>query len=147
MQIEKKKPIIAIGCGGTGGHLFPGLAVGERLLSKNCEVTILISPKEVDQKAVKNISGMKIVTLSAVGLQQGKSFSFFRGFVQSFRLARKLFRADRPAAALAMGGFTSAPPILAAKFAGARTFLHESNTVSGRANRLLARFVNQAFVG
>src|SRR5438132_8119505 len=90
---------------------------------------------------------MKIVTLSAVGLQQGKSFSFFRGFVQSFRLARKLFRADRLAAALAMGGFTSAPPILAAKFVGARTFLHESNTISGRANRLLARFVNQAFVG
>jgi UDP-N-acetylglucosamine--N-acetylmuramyl-(pentapeptide) pyrophosphoryl-undecaprenol N-acetylglucosamine transferase len=46
-----------------------------------------------------------------------------------------------------MGGFTSAPPVLAAKTCGARTFLHESNTIPGRANRWLSRFVNHAFVG
>jgi UDP-N-acetylglucosamine--N-acetylmuramyl-(pentapeptide) pyrophosphoryl-undecaprenol N-acetylglucosamine transferase len=46
-----------------------------------------------------------------------------------------------------MGGFTSAPPILAAKRFGARTFLHESNTIPGRANRWLSRVVNQAFIG
>jgi UDP-N-acetylglucosamine--N-acetylmuramyl-(pentapeptide) pyrophosphoryl-undecaprenol N-acetylglucosamine transferase len=46
-----------------------------------------------------------------------------------------------------MGGFTSAPPILAAKSFGARTFLHESNTIPGRANRWLSRVVNQAFIG
>jgi UDP-N-acetylglucosamine--N-acetylmuramyl-(pentapeptide) pyrophosphoryl-undecaprenol N-acetylglucosamine transferase len=46
-----------------------------------------------------------------------------------------------------MGGFTSAPPILAAKKAGAQTFLHESNTIPGRANRWLSRMVHLAFVG
>ena len=46
-----------------------------------------------------------------------------------------------------MGGFTSAPPVLAAKRFGAKTFLHESNTIPGRANRFLARFVDEAFVG
>jgi len=46
-----------------------------------------------------------------------------------------------------MGGFTSAPPILAAKACGAATFLHESNTIPGRANRWLAHVVHQAFVG
>jgi UDP-N-acetylglucosamine--N-acetylmuramyl-(pentapeptide) pyrophosphoryl-undecaprenol N-acetylglucosamine transferase len=46
-----------------------------------------------------------------------------------------------------MGGFTSAPPILAAGKFGARTFLHESNTIPGRANRFLARFVDEAFIG
>ncbi|PYJ06552.1 MAG: undecaprenyldiphospho-muramoylpentapeptide beta-N-acetylglucosaminyltransferase, partial [Verrucomicrobia bacterium] len=44
-------------------------------------------------------------------------------------------------------GFTSAPPILAAKAAGAATFLHESNAIPGRANRWLSRVVNRAFVG
>jgi UDP-N-acetylglucosamine--N-acetylmuramyl-(pentapeptide) pyrophosphoryl-undecaprenol N-acetylglucosamine transferase len=48
---------------------------------------------------------------------------------------------------LAMGGFTSAPPIWVGKDFGAKTFLHESNTIPGRANRFLARFVNEAFVG
>ena len=46
-----------------------------------------------------------------------------------------------------MGGFTSAPPVFVAKELGAKTFLHESNTIPGRANRLLARFVDEAFVG
>jgi UDP-N-acetylglucosamine--N-acetylmuramyl-(pentapeptide) pyrophosphoryl-undecaprenol N-acetylglucosamine transferase len=46
-----------------------------------------------------------------------------------------------------MGGFTSAPPVLAARKYGARTFLHESNAIPGRANRFLARFVDEAFVG
>jgi UDP-N-acetylglucosamine--N-acetylmuramyl-(pentapeptide) pyrophosphoryl-undecaprenol N-acetylglucosamine transferase len=58
-----------------------------------------------------------------------------------------LFQTLRPAAVLAMGGFTSAPPVLAARRFGAKTFLHESNTIPGRANRWLARWVDQAFVG
>jgi len=46
-----------------------------------------------------------------------------------------------------MGGFTSAPPVFIAKDTGIRTFLHESNTIPGRANRFLSRFVDGAFVG
>src|SRR5208283_5953599 len=61
--------------------------------------------------------------------------------------ARKIFRRHRPSAVLAMGGFTSAPPIFVAKEMGVKTFLHESNTIPGRANRFLARFVDEAFVG
>jgi UDP-N-acetylglucosamine--N-acetylmuramyl-(pentapeptide) pyrophosphoryl-undecaprenol N-acetylglucosamine transferase len=138
---------VAIACGGTGGHLFPGLAVAEKLRMRDCAVTLLISPKEIDQKAIKNLTGMEVVKLPAVGLQSGNRLAFFRGFIQSFRQARRMFRSGPPQAALAMGGFTSAPPILAAKLSGARTFLHESNTIPGRANRLLARFVDEAFIG
>jgi UDP-N-acetylglucosamine--N-acetylmuramyl-(pentapeptide) pyrophosphoryl-undecaprenol N-acetylglucosamine transferase len=57
------------------------------------------------------------------------------------------FRARRPAAVLAMGGFTSAAPILAGRRVGAATFLHEANSIPGRANRWLARWVDRAFVG
>ena len=140
-------PKIAIACGGTGGHLFPGLAVAEQLVRRGASVTLLISPKEVDQQAAKKISGMEIVTLPAVGLSSGHKIAFLRGFIQSYRAAKKLFRKSPPHAALAMGGFTSAPPLLAAKLFGAQTFLHESNTIPGRANRWLSRVVHQAFVG
>ena len=51
-------------------------------------VTLMISPKEVDQQAVKNISGMEFVTLPAVGLQRGAKMAFLRGFGQSWRAAR-----------------------------------------------------------
>jgi UDP-N-acetylglucosamine--N-acetylmuramyl-(pentapeptide) pyrophosphoryl-undecaprenol N-acetylglucosamine transferase len=138
---------IAIACGGTGGHLFPGLSVAEKLLQRDCYVTLLISPKEVDQEAVKLASGMEVVTLPAIGLQRGSEIAFLRGFKKSYGASRRLFKARRPDAVLAMGGFTSAPPILAAKRLGAHTFLHESNTIPGRANRWLSWVVNRAFVG
>jgi UDP-N-acetylglucosamine--N-acetylmuramyl-(pentapeptide) pyrophosphoryl-undecaprenol N-acetylglucosamine transferase len=140
-------PQIAIACGGTGGHLFPGLAVAEALLRRGCRVMLLISPKEVDQQAVQQVSGMEIDVLPAVGLKRGAELAFARGFTRSYRAARRLFQSRPPQAALAMGGFTSAPPILAARRSGARTFLHESNTIPGRANRWLSWIVHRAFVG
>ena len=124
-----------------------GLAVADQLVQRGCGVLLLISPKEVDQQAVKGISGVEILTLPAVGLKRGGKWAFLRGFIQSYRVAARRFRSCPPQAALAMGGFTSAPPILAARRAGARTFLHESNTIPGRANRWLSRAVQGAFVG
>jgi UDP-N-acetylglucosamine--N-acetylmuramyl-(pentapeptide) pyrophosphoryl-undecaprenol N-acetylglucosamine transferase len=140
-------PLVAIACGGTGGHLFPGLAVAEQLQQRGCDVALLISPKDVDQQAVKAVQGMDVFTLPAVGLQNRNYFSFARSFVKSLFATRRIFRRRKPQAVLAMGGFTSAPPIVVAKEMGAKTFLHESNTIPGRANRFLARLVDEAFVG
>ena len=141
------RPLVAIACGGTGGHLFPGLAVAEQLQRRGCDVVLLISPKEIDQQAVKNTTNLEVFTLPAVALQNGNYFSFSSAFVKSLISTGKIFRRRKPAAVLAMGGFTSAPPVFAAKAMGAKTFLHESNTIPGRANRLLARFVDAAFIG
>lgn len=139
--------LVAIACGGTGGHVFPGLAVGRELQQRGCAVLLLISPKQVDQQAVAPAPGLAVATLPAVGLTRGNVLRFAIGFARSFREARSLFRAQAPGAVLAMGGFTSAPPVLAGKARGAATFLHDSNSVPGRANRWLARVVDQAYVG
>jgi UDP-N-acetylglucosamine--N-acetylmuramyl-(pentapeptide) pyrophosphoryl-undecaprenol N-acetylglucosamine transferase len=138
---------VAIACGGTGGHLFPGMAVGEHLRDHGCDVALMISPKEVDQAAVKSVKGMEVFTLPAVGLTRGRMVAFVCGFLGSYRASSRLFKKNPPQVALAMGGFTSAPPILAARRFGARTFLHESNSIPGRANRWLSWVVDQAFVG
>jgi len=138
---------VAIACGGTGGHLFPGLAVARQLVRKGSEVTLLISPKEVDQQAVKQAQGVTVLTLPAVGLTRDQRLAFVHGFIRSYRAAKTAFSRRPPQAALAMGGFTSAPPLLAARRLGAATFLHESNTIPGRANRWLAWTVASAFVG
>lgn len=144
---ETKKPFVAIACGGTGGHLFPGLAIAGELQKRGCKIALLISPKDVDQQAVKSARGMEIFTLPAVGLQNRNYFSFAKSFWDSFFAARKIFKRQKPDAVLAMGGFTSAPPVLAAGKFRAKTFLHESNTIPGRANRFLSRFVDEAFFG
>lgn len=140
-------PRIVLACGGTGGHLFPGLAVAERLRQHGSLVTLVISPKEVDQQAVRQAVGMEVLTLPAVGLSSGNRLAFMAGFIRSYRRARAAFRAAPPQAALAMGGFTSAAPVVAAKSAGAETFLHESNAVAGRANRWLSWIVARGFIG
>jgi UDP-N-acetylglucosamine--N-acetylmuramyl-(pentapeptide) pyrophosphoryl-undecaprenol N-acetylglucosamine transferase len=147
MNRAPSKPSVAIACGGTGGHLFPGLAVAGQLRQRDCSVTLLISPKEVDQQAVQAAREMRVVTLPAAALQTGSRLAFVRGFVQSYRAAKQLFRETPTAAVLGMGGFTSAPPMLAARRRGAAVFLHESNAIPGRANRWLARIVDRAFVG
>jgi UDP-N-acetylglucosamine--N-acetylmuramyl-(pentapeptide) pyrophosphoryl-undecaprenol N-acetylglucosamine transferase len=139
-------PNVAIACGGTGGHLFPGLAVARELLRRHCAVSLLISPKEVDQQAVRSARDMEIVTLPAVGLSRGAILKFAGGFVQSYRAAKRFFTSRPPHAVLAMGGFTAAPPVLAGRKFGAKTFLHESNAIPGRANSWLANFVDQGFV-
>ena len=147
MHPASSTPYVAIACGGTGGHLFPGLAVAEHLVRRGAAVALLVSPKDVDQQAVKAARGMEVVTLPAVALQRGRRLAFLRGFAQSWLAARRHFIQRKPAAVLAMGGFTSAPPVLVGRRMGARTFLHESNTVPGRANRWLVRFVDHAFIG
>ena len=144
---ETKAPFVAIACGGTGGHLFPGLAVAEELQKRGCNIALHISPKEIDEQAVKAANGMQIFTLPAVALQDRNYFSFVRSFWKSWRAAKKIFQARPPHAVLGMGGFTSAPPILAGNAFGAKTFLHESNTIPGRANHFLSRFVDGSFVG
>ena len=67
MLDNSRKPLVSIACGGTGGHLFPGLAVGQEFLHRGCDVLLLISQKEVDQQGAKSAAGMEVVTLPAIG--------------------------------------------------------------------------------
>ena len=147
MPRRESNRLVAIACGGTGGHLFPGIAVAEALQEHGCDVTLLISPKDVDQQAVRSAVGMEVTTLPAVAMTRGHLVEFLRGFWHSYRASEKRFQAQPPQAVLAMGGFTSAPPVLAGKRHRAATFVHEANTIPGRANRWLAPWVDQAFVG
>jgi UDP-N-acetylglucosamine--N-acetylmuramyl-(pentapeptide) pyrophosphoryl-undecaprenol N-acetylglucosamine transferase len=136
---------IAIACGGTGGHFFPGLAVGEELQARGCEVQLLISRKDVDLNAAKSAGGMDVVALPAVAWQRNP-LRFLSGLRDSYRAARRQFGEQRPAAVLAMGGFTGAAPVLAGKRLRVPVFLHEANSIPGRANRWLAHFADGAFV-
>lgn len=141
-----KTPFVAIACGGSGGHLFPGLAVADALQRHRCDVTLLVSNKEIDQQAVPS-AGMDVLALPAIGFQNGEILEFLGCCYKSFRVTSRAFAKRRPDAVLAMGGFTSLPPILAGKRHRTATFLHESNAIPGRANRWLSPLVDEVFVG
>ena len=141
---------IAIAGGGTGGHLFPALAVGEVLLERGHEVLIFISEKEVDALAIQGRSEFRFEKLPSVGMPRLFSpamFTFFRRFNASLAPCRRIFAEFQPDAVLGMGGFTSTPPILAGKLRRIPTFVHESNAIPGKANRLNAWLVDVVLLG
>jgi UDP-N-acetylglucosamine--N-acetylmuramyl-(pentapeptide) pyrophosphoryl-undecaprenol N-acetylglucosamine transferase len=140
-------PRIIVACGGTGGHLFPGLAVAEELQILGGQVTALISTKAVDREAAKTAPHIPIETVEAVGFSRGQRLACAQGLFSTYFSLARIYRREPPHAVLAMGGFTSVAPVLAARRAGACSFLHESNAFPGRANRWLSRFIDQAFVG
>src|SRR5437868_12783097 len=139
-----------IACGGTGGHLFPGIAVAEVLQNRGHEVMLLISEKDIDALALSGRTNFQVEKLPTVGLPSPFSpafFGFTRRFVESLSLCRSIYRKFNPHVVLGMGGFTSTAPVLAGRFRGIATFIHESNAVPGKANRWTARIVNAVMLG
>jgi UDP-N-acetylglucosamine--N-acetylmuramyl-(pentapeptide) pyrophosphoryl-undecaprenol N-acetylglucosamine transferase len=141
---------IAIAGGGTGGHLFPALAVGEVLLDRGHEVLIFISEKEVDALAIHGRTDFRFEKLPSIGMPRLFSLAiltFFQRFNASLAPCRRIFAEFQPDAVLGMGGFTSTAPILAGKLRHIPTFVHESNAIPGKANRLNGRLVNRVLLG
>jgi UDP-N-acetylglucosamine--N-acetylmuramyl-(pentapeptide) pyrophosphoryl-undecaprenol N-acetylglucosamine transferase len=139
-----------IACGGTGGHLFPGIAVAEVLQNRGHEVMLLVSEKDIDAVALSGRTNFQVEKLPTVGLPSVFSpafFGFTRRFIESLSLCRSIYRKFKPHAVLGMGGFTSTAPVLAGRFRGVATFIHESNAVPGKANRWTARIVNAVMLG
>ena len=141
---------VAIACGGTGGHLFPGLAVAEVLRDRGHEVLLFISEKQIDSLAVRDRTDFKIERIPAVGLPRlflPEIVAFTSKFLKSLFACRRVFKTFRPNAVIGMGGFTSTAPILAARWSKIPTMIHESNAIPGKANRINARFSDRVALG
>lgn len=141
---------ILIACGGTGGHLFPGIAVGEALRARGHEVMLLISEKKVDAEASAKYSHLRFETVPAVAKPPTLSprmLPFLWKTWGSIGRCKKIIREFGADAVLGMGGFTSLPPVYAGHKLGLKTFIHDSNARPGRANVLTSRFCTKVFLG
>ncbi|GIX49925.1 MAG: hypothetical protein KatS3mg132_119 [Limisphaera sp.] len=138
---------VGIACGGTGGHLFPAVAVSEVLRDRGVRVTLFVSPKEVDQRAVQGLGGVDVVVLPAAAWQSGTRVACVSGVVTSWVRVRRRLKGGARWVVLGMGGFSSVPVVWAGWWSGVPVVLHEANAVPGRANRLLARWADRVLVG
>lgn len=146
MERERGSPLAAIACGGTGGHLFPGVAVARALKERGVEAQLLVSSKAVDEIGTGWVPGVEVVRLPVLPFSgRGVGRSVW-ALCKSVRVCAGLFRRRRPCAVLAMGGFASAPAVVCARLMGIPVFLHEANAVPGRANRWFSRFAREVFV-
>lgn len=147
---DAKKLRIVIACGGTGGHLFPGLAVAQELHSRGHEALLIVSEKAIDATALQAHPEFRTQKLPSIGMPSIVSpafIRFLRRLWESTSMCRHLYRKYQPDLVLGMGGFTSTPPILAARQRRIPSLVHESNAIPGKANRFSARFTRKVLLG
>lgn len=141
---------VLIACGGTGGHLFPGIAVAQELVAHGHRPLLLISGKTIDKTASDAYPDLRFIPLPAVGMPAVLSLKFpvfVWKFLKSLGLCRKVIKKNEISAVLGMGGFTSLPPVMAGHWLKLPTFVHDSNALPGKANRIAARFCDEVFIG
>lgn len=140
---------IAVACGGTGGHIFPGLATARALQARGHAVTLWLVGRDVESSSVEGWQG-GIISIRASGFPSGVSV---QSVLSVLRLASATFAAVRrmhaapPDALLCMGSYASVAPCLAARLLGIPVVLHEANAIPGRAIAFLARFATRIAVG
>ena len=130
-----KKFIVA--CGGTGGHSFPGLAVARELKARGHDVTVWASGRSIEGSVMKSWDGAVFST----GARPLNARNAIANLFSILRCGREMKRV-RPDALLAMGSYSSLPPVLAARAGNVPLVLHEANTVPGRAVDFLARYAS-----
>lgn len=130
--------------------MFPGIAVAEELRSRGHEAMLLISKKKVDREGTEKYGELKFEEVEAIA--KPATFSprmvpFLWKLLQTTLGCRKLLKRAGGDAVLGMGGFTSLPPVFAGHRLGMKAFVHDSNALPGKANRLTARWCDKVLVG
>ncbi|MDG1357822.1 MAG: undecaprenyldiphospho-muramoylpentapeptide beta-N-acetylglucosaminyltransferase [Akkermansiaceae bacterium] len=141
---------ILIACGGTGGHMFPGVAVAEELDRRGHKVLLLISEKKVDAQGAEKYGRLafhKVPAIAKPATFSPRMIPFLFRLWRTVRQCRQILAQSQCDAVLGMGGFTSLPPILAGKKLGLMTYVHDSNALPGKANRLTARWCRKILLG
>lgn len=139
------KQTIMIMAAGTGGHVFPGLALAESLTKKDIKVIWLGTPNGMEQKWVEK-SKIPFYKISIAGLRGNGLVGWLKSpfnIMTAFWQARKIMQSLKPNLVLGMGGFVCGPGGLAAKSLGISLVLHEQNAIPGMTNKWLAIFANK----
>lgn len=140
-----------IAAGGTGGHIFPGLALAGEIVAQRPQAQVVfIGTGEGLEARLVPAAGFPLETVRASGFS-GKSLADrIRSLARlpfSVREARRLLRKLDPGAVVGLGAYVSVPVILAARSLSIPTLIHESNALPGVANRLLSRVATRTAVG
>jgi UDP-N-acetylglucosamine--N-acetylmuramyl-(pentapeptide) pyrophosphoryl-undecaprenol N-acetylglucosamine transferase len=137
-----------ISCGGTGGHVSPGISLAEGLVARGHEVTLLISRKKVDSRLVEKYPNLRFERMPGAGFSwhPARMARFAYSQWEALRYCMGIARASRPDVVVGFGGFTSAPASAAARLLGVPVALHEANRVPGLAIRAFGRFAERVYL-
>jgi len=142
-------PAVVIAGGGTGGHLFPGLALADELVARGCAVTFVGTAAGIEAREVP-AAGYPLRLVPGRQLRGGGPVRAAAGLVAAVQGAlhcRALLGELRPQLVVGVGGYASVAAVLAARLRGTPTILLEQNAIPGAANRLLGRIARRVCVG
>jgi UDP-N-acetylglucosamine--N-acetylmuramyl-(pentapeptide) pyrophosphoryl-undecaprenol N-acetylglucosamine transferase len=142
-----RNPVYII-CGGTGGHLAPGIATAQRFLEEKIPVELIISEKEVDSRLLQAYPDIpyKRAKGAPFGWKPGRLIRFLYGSTFGFIQGFSLLRRTKPTAVIAFGGYLSAGFVISAWILKVPVILHEANRKPGRSIRSLAGMADRIYL-
>jgi UDP-N-acetylglucosamine--N-acetylmuramyl-(pentapeptide) pyrophosphoryl-undecaprenol N-acetylglucosamine transferase len=146
MNPEKKFKVI-IGCGGTGGHIYPGLVIADSIKARipNSDILFVGAEGRMEMQMVPE-AGYPIKGLNIRGFNRK---SFLKNLALPFKIvhsiwqAKRILRAFNPSVVIGTGGYASAPILFVASLQKMPTIIHEQNAIAGLTNKLLGRYVDK----
>jgi UDP-N-acetylglucosamine--N-acetylmuramyl-(pentapeptide) pyrophosphoryl-undecaprenol N-acetylglucosamine transferase len=148
MSLDMTRLLIA--GGGTGGHLFPGVAIAEELRAREPDATITFvgTRRGIEARVLPDL-GWTLELIDVSGLKTVGALGALRGMARlprAYWQARRLLKRLQPDAVIGVGGYASGPVVLAARMRGIPTAICEQNSIPGFTNKLLGRLVRRVFL-
>ena len=140
---------VMVMAGGTGGHVFPALAVADKLRALNIEISWLGTQRGIESELVP-AGGFELHCLDIEGIRGRGIKALLKAPLllwRSISQASKLLAEFKPAVVLGMGGFASGPGAVAARLKGIPVVIHEQNSVAGTTNKLSAKIAKRVMLG
>lgn len=141
---------VVIGAGGTGGHIYPGLALAEALRRADPDAVVsFVGTERGLETTLIPAAGYRLHTVDMIPFDPAlgaKRFLLPAALLRSGAQARSVLRRQKAQVVVGMGGYPSAPAIVGARMAGLPSVIHESNAVPGRANQFAARLTDNLTV-
>ena len=135
---------VIISAGGTGGHIYPALAIINKIKEKEPDSEFLyIGTHNRMEKDIVPSKGIPFESIEMYGFNKKhllKNFKTVKCLMQSFKKCRKLIKDFNPDIVIGVGGYVTVPVIVSAKKLGYKTFLHEQNSLPGKSNKYLAKY-------
>ncbi len=134
-------------CGGTGGHLAPGIALAERLIRLGHSCQLVVSEKTIDGRLSKKYTHLDFVTAPGAPLAFSRQglWRFVRSTVRALIRSREIMKTFQPDVTVVFGGFLSPTFVLWSRLMGLPVALHEANQYAGKAVRVLSRISHRVY--
>lgn len=137
-------------CGGTGGHIYPALAIADTIKMKNPEAKIMfIGTKTGMENQIVPAHGYLLKGISAGGINRKKlwkNVKTIRNTLEGYEQAKEIMERFKPDLVIGTGGYVCGPVVMAAHRKGIRTAIHEQNAFPGMTNKMLAKSADKVFI-